>query len=133
MNTKLLSAPLARTRRRHSPEFKAQAITSCLQPGVSIAAVALANQLNANLLRTWVKAHRGQQSSRRSATSPIDQRRESVHGRSPTLVPVTVQAADDAPAGDIQIEIRRQQTHFQISWPVSQSSACAQWLRDVLR
>jgi transposase len=41
-------------RRRHSAEFKAQAITSCMQPGVSIAAVALHYRLNANLLRRWV-------------------------------------------------------------------------------
>lgn len=36
-------------------------IAACLQPGVSLAAVALANGLNANLLRTWVKAYRMQQ------------------------------------------------------------------------
>jgi transposase len=133
MNTELLSAPLARTHRRHSPEFKAQAIAACLQPGVSIAAVALANQLNANLLRKWVKGYREQQAPDRSTTRPIDQRRESAHSPSPSLVPVTVQAIDGMPAGDIQIEIRWQQTHFQITWPASQSSACAQWLRDVLR
>ena len=109
------------------------AIAACLQAGVSIAAVALANQLNTNLLRKWVKAYREQQAPDRSTTHPIDQRRESAQSASPTLLPVTVQVADDTPVGDIQIEIRRQQTHFQISWPVSQSSACAQWLRDVLR
>ena len=133
MLTKHLSAPLARTHRRHSPEFKAQAIAACLHPGVSIAAVALANRLNANLLRKWVKAHRGQQPVSLPAKHLIDQRRESAHGPSPTLVPVTVQAADSALVEGIQIEIRRQQTVFHIAWPVSQASACAQWLRDVLR
>jgi transposase len=36
-------------RRQHSTEFKA-----CMQPDVSIAAVALHYRLNANLLRRWV-------------------------------------------------------------------------------
>lgn len=49
MDPSFLPAPAGRTRRRHSPEFKTQAITACQHPGVSIAAVALANQLNANL------------------------------------------------------------------------------------
>ena len=50
--------PMApRRRRRHGPEFKAQAVQACLQAGVSIAAVALHYQLNANLLRRWVAEH----------------------------------------------------------------------------
>src|SRR5690606_29856162 len=43
-------------RRRHSAAFKAQAVAACMQPGVSIAAVALHYRLNANLLRRWVAA-----------------------------------------------------------------------------
>jgi transposase-like protein len=43
-----------RRRRRHSQQFKSEVVASCRQPGVSIAAVALANGLNANLLRRWV-------------------------------------------------------------------------------
>ena len=48
-----------RRRRRHSAEFKAEAIAACLQPGISIAAVALARGLNANLLRRWIVAYSG--------------------------------------------------------------------------
>jgi transposase len=43
-----------RRRRRHSALFKAEAVGACQQPGVSVAAVALARGLNANLLRKWV-------------------------------------------------------------------------------
>ena len=43
-----------RRRRRHSDEFKAAAVTACMQPGVSIAAVAMAHGVSANLLRRWV-------------------------------------------------------------------------------
>ena len=126
MDTKaLISAPVTRTNRRHSAEFKAQVIAACQQPGVSIAAVAQANGLNANFLRQWLKASRAGQSqtgvARRVAAPPVS-------SQVATLVPVTVQAA-----GDIQIEIRRQQTVFQIAWPAAQAAICAQWLRDVLK
>ena len=43
-------------------------IAACLQPGVSIAAVALANGLNSHFLRTWVKAHREPQRGEVPAT-----------------------------------------------------------------
>lgn len=45
-------------RRRHSKEFKEKVIRAAMQPNVSIAAVALHYQLNANLLRRWVVARR---------------------------------------------------------------------------
>lgn len=44
-----------RRRRLHSNEFKANAVASCTQPGMSMAAVAMANGVNANLLRRWVR------------------------------------------------------------------------------
>jgi len=43
-----------RRRRRYSDEFKAKVAEECRRPGVSIASVALAHGLNANLLRKWV-------------------------------------------------------------------------------
>jgi transposase-like protein len=45
---------IARRRRKHSDEFKAQTIEACRTPGVSVAAVASANGLNANMLRSWI-------------------------------------------------------------------------------
>lgn len=43
-----------RRRRVHSAEFKSQAVEASQQPGVSMAAVAMAHGINANLLRRWV-------------------------------------------------------------------------------
>ncbi len=43
-----------RRRRRHSAKFKAAVIAECMRPGVSLAAVALAHSLYANMLRKWV-------------------------------------------------------------------------------
>ncbi|WP_200934239.1 transposase [Variovorax sp. Root318D1] len=44
-----------RRRRIHSDEFKANAVASCMQPGMSMAAVAMVQGVNANLLRRWVR------------------------------------------------------------------------------
>jgi transposase-like protein len=41
-------------RRQHSQAFKAEVVAACKQSGVSIAAVAMRYQLNANLLRRWL-------------------------------------------------------------------------------
>jgi len=129
----LISLPAPRTRRRHSPEFKARVIETCLQPGVSIAAVALANQLNTNFVRKWVKAHRERTAQEISANGGDAGTVEPTKERAPTFVPVTVQTPPAEPSNDIRIEIRRAQTVVQVSWPTSQSSSCAQWLRELLR
>jgi transposase-like protein len=133
MDTTAVTLPAPRRHRRHSPEFKAQVIAACLQPGVSIAAVALANQLNANFLRSWVKAYRDQQQAGLPADARSNRREALVGGPPPTLVPVKVQAADASPSSDIQIEIRHRETIFHIAWPAAQATACAQWLREALR
>jgi transposase-like protein len=131
MDTNLITVPAHRPRRRHSPEFKAQAIAACLQPGVSIAAIALANQLNANYLRRWVKVHRDQQTA--ATIAPGKMSHESVKPPpSTTLVPITLRAPASESAANLQIEIRRPETTIHITWPVSQANACALWLREIL-
>ncbi|MFX8098745.1 transposase, partial [Acinetobacter baumannii] len=49
------TTPAGRSWRRHSAEFKSRVIELARQPGVSTAAVALSNGLNANMLRRWVR------------------------------------------------------------------------------
>ena len=41
------------TRRQHDRAFKADLVEQCLVPGASVAAVALAGGINANLLFKW--------------------------------------------------------------------------------
>jgi transposase len=41
-------------RRRYDPASKRRLVESCLQPGVSLAGVAMRHGVNANLLRKWV-------------------------------------------------------------------------------
>ena len=133
MDTNSLAAPESRRNRRHAPEFKARVIAACLQPGVSIAAIALANGLNANFLRSWVKAHRDQQRSDIAIGVERDLGSVPAKRPPPSLVPVRVQAPSDEPSRTIEVEIRRQQTVVAIRWPASEATACVQWLRDLLR
>lgn len=39
---------------KYDPSAKAELVRRCLQPGVSVAAVALAHGVNANLVRRWI-------------------------------------------------------------------------------
>ena len=49
------STPTKRTRRYHPPDLKRQVVAASQQPGASVAGVALAHGLNANLVRRWMK------------------------------------------------------------------------------
>lgn len=131
MHTKLIKAPMRRSRRRYTEEFKKQAIEACLQPGVSMASVALANGLNANLLRRWVIERQEAVAGR--VTLPDQHPLEITEPSIPGLVPITVAMPEMPPSGEIKIEIHRNQTLISISWPVSQSTSCADCLRDLLR
>src|ERR1700761_845739 len=71
-----------RRRRRHSAEFKASVIEACRRPGVSIASIALANALNANMLRKWV----------------IDAEQREPQGQPSGSAPVVASPAHDAPS-----------------------------------
>jgi transposase-like protein len=127
MNTKEVKPGAPRRRRRHDAEFKARVIEACLKPGVSVAAIALANGLNANFVRGWVKAHREGTALTTVTASPADA------GLPTTLVPLSVTAPTAAELPDIRIEIRRSQTTVQLAWPVSQASALGHWLKDLLK
>ncbi len=124
MNTIEESAP-ARRRRRHSAEFKAQAVQDCLRPGVSIAAVALHHRLNANLLRRWV----AEQEEQRAA--PAD--RELTTVPQAEFIPLRIGEPTPAMPPDIQIEVRRGATTVSLRWPGSAAAECAQWLQGWLR
>lgn len=116
---------LPRRKRTHSPEFKADLIRQCQQPGISISAVALANQINDNLLRRWIN---------QATVLPAVQSVQPVP--SPTqLVPIEI-TASHAPAqaaSPIRIQIQQGKTQIQIEWPMDSAAACAQWLQGWLR
>jgi transposase len=48
-------------RRRFDSQAKRELVQACLQPGVSVAGMALEHGLNANLLRKWIRQHQREQ------------------------------------------------------------------------
>jgi transposase len=66
-------------RRTYSPEYKLEIVDECSVPGVSVAGVALAHRMNANLVRRWIVQHR----TGRLVRTP---------SATPTLLPVTLSA-----------------------------------------
>ena len=50
----LVTRPAINGRRTYSVEAKKALVRRCLQPGVSVAAIAMAHGINANQLRRWM-------------------------------------------------------------------------------
>jgi transposase-like protein len=111
-------------RRRHSQEFKQKVVQACMQPGVSIAAVALHHRLNANLLRRWVAAHEVH-----NTAAPV---REPMILRTAEFVPLPLDATATI-SQDIVIEVRRGAATVTVRWPRAAAAECASWLQGWLR
>ena len=114
-----------RRRGRYSEAFKTQVVTAARQPGVSTAAVALANGLNANLLRRWIS----------ESESPRAVVRANLAGATPAQPPfVALQMSPRSatPESVIHIELQLAGTTVRIQWPVSAARECAGWVREVL-
>jgi transposase-like protein len=116
-----------RRRRRHGEDFKAHVVAECARPGVSIAAIALRHELNANLLRRWVAQAGVIEGEERQEGRPTSTGLEA-------FVPVATAPPHAAtePA-TIEVEIKRVALAVRINWPVSAASQCGAWLRELLR
>lgn len=104
-------API-RQRRTYPKALKAQIVAECSQVGASIAGVALAHGVNANLVHKWIRQ-----------AQPIQHER-------PGFLPVLAPAL---PSRHIEIRLSRGQTQATVHWPVSEAGTCVAWLREWLR
>lgn len=121
-----------RRRRLHSDEFKADAVVACMQPGVSMAAVALAHGINANLLRRWVRAAEMRVEAEASREPTLATLPASKTNAAATFLPLSMPAAGAA-ASEIRIELRRGATTIAVTWPAQAATECAAWMRELLR
>lgn len=130
-----LETPRYSTRRSHrtySPEFKADLVAACQQPGVSIAALAGQHGMNANVLHRWLKQHQRSgchqlipcsAPAKAGATSPV-----------PAFVPVQLPAATSEPkTAEIRIELRRGSLSMIVTWPMSAAAELASWATAILK
>ena len=112
-----------RRRRHHPEEFKQAVIAACCEPEASVAGIAMANGVNANQVRRWMRE--------RGIEAPT-RRLPMLTGMAPAFVPVPIApVTPESPA--IRIEIRRGNAAIKIDWPVQASGDCGAWLRDWLR
>lgn len=129
MHTSVIQMPGAGRRRgRYSDEFKRNVMAACKQPGISTAAVALANGLNANLLRRWISEStesRKPEGARQSSKS-LDLPKQT------QFIPLELQNTGATPA-NIQIELQRGATLVRVQWPLGYAGDCAAWMREVLK
>ena len=112
------------TRRRYSETKKSQVLADCCEPGASVAKVALAHGINANIVHRW------RQLAREGA------------GITPAKLPAFIAVPLVGPAGlrtaapastDIRIELHRGSLALSITWPVSAAPELAAWTRELLR
>jgi len=127
-----IQMPVAGRRRgRYSLEFKRQVVAACLEPAVSTAAIALANGLNANMVRRWVV----ESARHNELDAPVHSTALASAHPHGAFIPIKfdpVPPISVAPPADIRIELQHGTTGINIHWPMSASSQCAQWLREVL-
>ena len=103
-----------------------------MAPGASVAAIAMAQGVNANLVRRWMKSvpATGNDASKAvSVTKP--QISKSVVSAGSAFLPVRIEEAK--PSTEIRIELRRGQMSVVVSWPSTEAIACGRWLQDLLR
>ena len=98
-----------RQRTSYPKPFKAQVVQECLQPGVSMASVALRHGINANLVRKWIPAYRDRQAPALPAFIPMK------------LAPAT-RLDQQMP---VSIEIPFGQQKLTVHWPSSDPEGCA--------
>ena len=116
-----------RRRRKHSATFKAEAIGACQQEGVSVASVALARGLNANMLRNWVR--KAERSGRPIVIRPTA---PSVAVNAPEgFTPVTLPSHPTPSA--IRVEVHRNGRRISIEWPASAARECAVLLKELMK
>ena len=105
-------------RRRHSAQLKSQVLAQCAQPGASVAQVAMAHSLNANLVHKW----------RRNAaapTQPPPALRPTQDGGAGFIALAMPAHSAAATPPQIRIELRRGATTMAITWPVAAAAECA--------
>jgi transposase-like protein len=123
-----ISKPAKRSWRKHSDEFKARVIAQALQPYASLASVAMANGINANMLRNWVHASS-------LASGPVTAIRDDRNNPALSFVQLPMQVDTATPAASvtspiIEVQIQRGETRVVVSLPLITDSAA--WVREVL-
>lgn len=136
-------------RRQYSAQLKSQVVGECEVPGASVARVAMAHGINANVVHSWRQIARTTLRSTGTALLPMTTPTPTPTPTPTHFVPVVLPSAvkppqhsvpnstaAPAPATStphhIEVELHRGTTTLKLKWP---ATACAQlgaWTREVL-
>ena len=138
-------------RRQYSAQLKSQVVGECEVPGASVARVAMAHGINANIVHSWRQIARTTLPSTGTALLPmttptptpthfvpvvlpsgVKPPQHSVPHSSAALAPASASASAKLTPHHIEVELHRGTTTLKLLWP---ATACAQlgaWTREVL-
>lgn len=120
----MMTSEKASTRRRYSAAMKAQVMAECSESGASVAKVAMAHGINANVVHRWRQLAREGKAVTPARTSEF------------IALPLAVAPAPAAPVAtpaDIRVELHRGAVSMNVSWPLSAAADFAAWTRELLR
>lgn len=115
-----MTSEKTQARRRYSAVTKTQVIAECDEPGASVAKVAMAHGINANVVHRWRQLAREGQVRPANAGEFI-------------ALPLTASSEAAAASADIRVELRRGPVTMTITWPASAATDFAAWTRELLR
>ena len=136
-------------RRQYSAQLKSQVVGECEVPGASVARVAMAHGINANVVHSWRQIARTTLRATGTALLPmttptpthfvpvvlpsvVKPPQHSVPHSSAALAPAPASASATFTPHHIEVVLHRGTTTLKLKWP---TSACAQlgaWTREVL-
>lgn len=102
-----------RQRTSYPKPFKTQVVQECLQPGASVASVAMSHGINANVVRKWLPPYRNQKLTDLPAFLPVK------------LEPTTQNEKS------VSIELPCGQRTMTVKWPASDPDGCARFVRGL--
>jgi len=97
-----------------------------------MASVAMANGVNANLVRRWVLESESVVAERPVRIAAADPKPAAQLPSS--FLQVSLPSPPSTPAmSDIRIELQRGPTKVVVTWPCTAASECAAWMRELLQ
>jgi transposase-like protein len=126
--------PARRSHRTYRPDFKAQLVAACQQPGVSIAALAGQHGMNANVLHRWLKEHAQSARHQLNPASPLPARIAASPPAGFVPLPLRLPAASHEPGiPALKVELRKGGLSMSITWPIGATHEFTQWAATLLR
>jgi transposase-like protein len=105
-------------------------MAACRAPGASIAAVASANGMNANVLHRWLKESSQSRQSVATSATAADVAGPSV----PSFVALPLLTRPTEPVQrEIKVEVRKGGLVMTVTWPMSAAGEFACWSASVLK